>query len=88
MHAFTHHTDTQHDAHSGLGELQISSPHHHCELLKLDQQFSAFDVSIQAMDIHEVLPVYGCFTSQVIDVRLPQDVLTGQGLRGPPIAMA
>ena len=40
MHLFTHHKDTEHVESHGHG-LHITGEHHHCELLKADQYFSA-----------------------------------------------
>jgi len=46
MHALTHHLDTEHHVVNDKDGLAISNPHHHCELLKIDQQFSATDFQI------------------------------------------
>ncbi len=45
FHAFTHHVDTEHTLGQEHG-LHISNQHHHCELLKVDQQFTASDIEV------------------------------------------
>ncbi len=56
FHAFTHHTDTEHST-LDTKSLHIDSEHHHCELLKLDQQFTATQIDLPYYDF-EQLPRY------------------------------
>ena len=39
FHVFVQHTDTEHVATHLKNHLEISTEHHHCELMKADQQF-------------------------------------------------
>jgi hypothetical protein len=45
FHAFTHHSDTEH-AVTNFDGLHFDTEHHHCELLKLDQQFTAVEFAL------------------------------------------
>lgn len=82
-HIFSSHTDTQHEAHSS-GVLEITGLHHHCQLLKADQQMTAlafeFPVLIPPAKIAHT-------TSKLAVFRiLPFSslALSANRLRGPP----
>lgn len=88
FHAFTHHIDTEHIALTEKDGLKISNEHHHCELLKVDQQFTAADVLI--------LPFY--FNCPVHYIEAPHsiihhqfvtgDIASFKQLRAPPFVVA
>ena len=85
IHTLTHHLDTEHHVVNDKDGLAISNPHHHCELMKMDQQFSAVDMPI---------PFFG-FSSQAVffdlsSTTLHQEVFNSQvfaskQLRAPPV---
>lgn len=84
LHAFTHHTDTQHEpVKSGL---QISNEHHHCELLKLDQQFSAWDVQLPHHNFENTTPSYPDILGGKANHTFYSKWFSSQSSRGPPVA--
>ncbi len=85
LHAFVSHQDTEHHATHLKNQLEISATHHHCELMKMDQQFASNEVSIPFYDFQK--PSY--FEQKQIlgflcSFRFSENQVCNP-LRGPPI---
>jgi hypothetical protein len=88
VHAFTHHEDTEHASNHCIpdGLLEFSKEHHHCSLLKLDQQFHATDIHILFVDlskpkIYEAISLQFSFCGSYRSTFYASNLL-----RGPPKA--
>ncbi len=81
LHAFVTHTDTVHHSHVGL---YFDSEHHHCELMKIDQEFNADD----QISFYNILPHVNLFFSNQQIYHYTSHTLNSnlydQLLRGPP----
>jgi hypothetical protein len=81
LHVFTHHHDTEHVL---VGGNHFEEQHHHCELLKIDQQFSAHKMDIPFYDFYVarlfyIIPNFSCY--QFIN---NENINLPFSLRGPP----
>ena len=87
MHELTHHLDTEHHVVNDKDGLAISNPHHHCELLKMDQQFAAFDIHLPCYDF--LSRPFFCNASFNVDLNevLFGNVYSCRQLRAPPIVV-
>ncbi len=87
MHALTHHLDTEHHVVNDKDGLAISNPHHHCELLKMDQQFAAFDIHLPWYDF-SVRPYFFdlSFISDLKEI-VHSNVYSCRQLRAPPVVV-
>lgn len=84
MHMFAHHEDTEHVESHGHG-LHISAEHHHCELLKADQYFSADEYHFFSYDFSpKVLHFFSTQESFYTSTYRPLYV-EQISLRGPPV---
>jgi hypothetical protein len=84
FHAFTRHNDTEHRIGHNPNQLEVGSEHHHCELMKLDQQFAASDISIPFFSFNK--PIYFATkrNSAIVHCILPNANSAIHPLRGPP----
>lgn len=84
FHAFTSHNDTEHNITHNPNQLEVGSEHHHCELMKLDQQFASSAISIPYFSFSK--PIY--FANQqkhaIVQCILPTANYAIHPLRGPP----
>jgi hypothetical protein len=83
-HAFTHHNDSSHTTLSDKDGLQISNEHHHCELLKIDQSFSAFNIEIPYHDFELKPAFYVSFNGLLLEENYTHQFSSTHYLRGPP----
>ncbi len=83
-HAFTHHTDTVHKLVCSKDGLQISNEHHHCELLKIDQQFSAATIQIPFYDFSWKQFFFSIALKAMQEKCLHSNVYSCKQLRAPP----
>jgi hypothetical protein len=85
-HLFASHHDTTHTASSHTGyPLTLSAAHHHCELMKADQHFSAHEVSLLGLNVIPASIVW-CQQPLAIYQLLPFcKGMGGRGLRAPPV---
>jgi hypothetical protein len=85
FHAFVTHTDTEHTTLFADNHLEISAEHHHCDLMKIDQQFASADISVPYYDFQ----VDSYFAQQnefiVSHVILASKANACNPLRGPPV---
>lgn len=86
-HIFTNHTDTRHEAHSA-GELEITGLHHHCQLLKADQQMSALEFELLFVDPAEKLDYFETTLAELIIQPFSTLTIAANRLRGPPVHIA
>ena len=83
FHAFTHHADTEHSTFDTKG-LRIDSEHHHCELLKLDQQFTAAQIDLPYFDFEQLPQYVDQQKIALLSSFISSDANLGLFLRGPP----
>ena len=85
IHAFANHTDTEH-SHTHLHhQLEISSAHHHCELMKADQQFASFDIEIPYYSFEQSCTFFVKNTSSFNTSTLKEKKYSHKQLRAPPL---
>lgn len=84
FHAFSHHIDTEHVTTSVKNQLQISAEHHHCELMKADQQFVSSIIPIPYY--HFQSPFYYALSHEEVhnQCNTTFDYNVNNPLRGPP----
>jgi len=83
FHAFSHHTDTEHHIVDTQG-LHFDSEHHHCELLKLDQQFTAAQIDLPYFDFEQLPQYVDQQKIALLSIFRSNDANLGLFLRGPP----
>lgn len=84
-HLFSSHHDTKHHSINSSDGLQISSEHHHCELSKIDQQFSAGDIQLTYHDFSKIELYYPIVVPRKFNQIELQCKIAERILRGPPV---
>ena len=83
IHLFSNHHDTLHVVDDGV-DLHFSAEHHHCELLKVDQHFTAPTFDFPYFDFEQISLFYLtpeiCFYTGQYAKLYPQEISP----RGPP----
>lgn len=82
-HIFSDHTDTKHEAHSA-GELEISGLHHHCQLLKADQQMTALEFDVLFIGPAANIDYVNVTLAEITVQSLSSLAIAANRLRGPP----
>lgn len=82
LHVFTHHHDTEHLLVNGS---HFEEQHHHCELLKIDQAFSAPNVEFPFFDFFENQHFLVDTKYQLYSFIKNENVNLAFLLRGPPV---
>lgn len=84
-HLFTSHHDTKHHHITKHDGLRISSEHHHCELSKIDQQFSAGDIKLSYHDFSKLELYFSIVVQNKFNQIALQGIIVERILRGPPV---
>lgn len=83
-HGWTHHNDTTHQRFGIKGKLHLSNQHHHCELLKIDQQFVSTDVHIPVYNFSNHLVYFIRYSLHAYHALLERTLYSAKQLRAPP----
>ena len=86
IHTLTHHLDTEHHVVNDKDGLAISNPHHHCELLKMDQQFTSNDFVVPFYDFKRVILYLPKKEFAYFELVILKIANNSNQLRGPPTA--
>lgn len=83
-HAFVTHTDTEHTVSHLKNHLEITTEHHHCELMKADQHFVSSDISIPFYTFQKT--IHFAKQKEFVTTQFIHSSYTGTSnpLRGPP----
>lgn len=84
-HIFTDHADTRHEAHSA-GELEITGLHHHCQLLKADQQLTALEFDVFLIPPAAKTDYFASSLAEYTIQPITSLAIAANRLRGPPAA--
>lgn len=85
-HLFSSHHDSKHYSAANNDGLQISVEHHHCELSKIDQQFSASAINFIPHDFSKLELFFSNIVATKVNKVALRNFIAERILRGPPAA--
>ena len=86
LHIFTNHHDTEHHSVNKTGT-HFEKQHHHCELLKIDQQFFASSFEIPFYDFSKLELFFISIQKSINHHFLSSFIASNKQLRAPPFSV-